>query len=215
VALARHTRRGADRGAAEQDELASGQRPETVHDAPALIEVFAGRGPDADRRVLDFEAASHSNFEHYSSVATGVRFLGLTDRRTITEIRRLDAAAFERRLRELLPIGREVFDVVLAWTLFDYLSPDQPNLLSRHLAAISAPGARLHAMIEMSDRMPAAPSRFEIVEPGRLAYRSPPGDSVPAPGTPPARIEAWLAPFRVEHAVVLRHGIREVLAILQ
>jgi hypothetical protein len=147
-------------------------------------------------------------------VATGVRFLGLTNAGNLDDLRSLDAAAFERRLHALLPVGREEFDVVLTWTLFDYLSPAQPNLLSRHLAAISTPGARLHAMIAMSDRMPAVPGRFEIVEPGRLAYLPSSADPVPAAGTPPAKIEAWLAPFRVEHAVVLRHGVREVLAIL-
>ncbi|MGD8441123.1 MAG: hypothetical protein PVG53_11340 [Holophagae bacterium] len=187
---------------------------EVVHDAPALAELFTGRGSDAGGRILDLGVASRRNFEFYASVATGVRFLGLTDPHNLTALRDLEAVAFERRLRELLPVGREVFDIVLTWTFFDHLGPAQPNHLSRHLAAISVPGARLHAMISMSERMAAVPDRFEIVGTGRLGYLPTRCDQVPAPCTPPAKIEAWLAPFRVEHAVVLRHGIREVLAIL-
>ncbi len=214
MARTRSAPRGPDPSGSGSREPLPDSHGEVVHDAPALIELFTGRGPDAGGRILDLGAASRRNFGFYTSVATGVRFLGLTDPHQLTALHDLEAVPFERRLRELLPVGREVFDVVLTWTLFDHLSPAQPNLLSRHLAAISAPGARLHAMIAMSDRMPAVPGRFEIVEPGRLAYLPSSGDLVPAPGTPPAKIEAWLAPFRVEHAFVLRHGVREVLAIL-
>jgi len=99
------------------------------------------------------------------------------------------------------------------WDLLNYLVDDQPSLLAHHLAAIAERGGRIHAMIVNAATMPSEPSRYELMEAGRLTYRPTTARRKTAPDTPPAQVERWLKPFRIERSFLLRHGIREFIAI--
>lgn len=87
-------------------------------------------------------------------------------------------------------------------------------LLCHHLAAVAAHGALLHAMTLTSGTMPAEHSAFEIAGLGHLIHRSASDHRIEAPDTPPAVIERQHDPFRVKRSVLLRHGVREFIGVL-
>jgi len=184
-----------------------------VHDSPALTEIFASLDPDRPVRVLDLGPALQTNLEYYATIGTRVRIVPLLRNDGLEGLRALDAEAFSAMLDHLLPTGDAGFGLILAWDLLNYLVDDQPTLLARHLAAVAARGAKIHVMITTAETMPTEPSRYEILDAGRLDYRSTTKGRVAAPDPPPAKVERWLKPFRVERSFLLRHGVREFIAV--
>jgi hypothetical protein len=185
-----------------------------VHDSPALAEIFAALDPDQPVRVLDLGPAIQANLDYYSTIGSGVRIVPLVRDDGLEGLQQLDADAFAAKLNRLLPVGGDGFGLVLMWDLLNYLDDEQPSLLAHHLAAVALDSARIHAMIFTGETMPPGPSRYELLQAGRLRYRPASHGRTGAPNPPAARVERWLEPFRVERSFVLRHGIREFIAIL-
>ena len=185
----------------------------TVHDSPALTEIFAALDPDRPVRVLDLGPALQTNLEYYATIGNRVRIVPLLRNDGLEGLRALDEAAFTAMLDRLLPTGNAEFDLILMWDLLNYLVDDQASLLARHLATIAHLGAKIHVMIITAETMPAEPARYEILDAGRLDYRSTTKGRIAAPDPPPAKVERWLKPFRVERSFLLRHGVREFIAV--
>jgi hypothetical protein len=198
-------------GSDERSILPAG--PKSVHDAPVLLELFDRLGRNRSAHILDLGPASSRKLECYTSFAKKVRFFDLIGRPDATDIGQLDKLEFDRRLDQLLPVGRETFDLVLAWHVFDYLGSDNPPVLAGRLAAVAGVSALLHVMITTAGTMPRRPDLFEPEGDGITRLRSD-GTQIEAPGTPPATVERWLEPFRVQRSVLLRNGVREFSAIL-
>lgn len=184
-----------------------------VHDSPALTEILAALDPEEPVRVLDLGPALQTNLEYYATIGNRVRIVPLLRNDGLEGLRALDAEAFTDMLDRLLPTGNAEFDLILMWDLLNYLVDDQPSILARHLATIAHPGAKIHVMIITAETMPTEPARYEILEAGRLSYRSATNGRTAAPDPPPAKVERWLKPFRVERSFLLRHGVREFIAI--
>lgn len=186
------------------------------HDSPALAEIFAGIDEDRPVRVLDLGSALPSNLALFSTIASGVRIAHLLRGDELDELRSEDieeSDPFVAILDRLSPTDEEPFDLILVWDLLNYLVREQPAILAHHLAAVAERGARIHAMIFTGETMPAAPSRYELGDSGRLIYRPTTRARIDAPNPPAAQVERWLDPFRVTRSFVLRHGIREFLGI--
>jgi len=197
-----------------EDVDGTGKGSETaVHDSPALTEILAALDPEHPVRVLDLGPALQTNLEYYATIGNRVRIVPLLRNDGLEGLRALDVEAFTDMLDRLLPKGTAEFDLVLMWDLLNYLVDEQASLLASHLAGISHPGAKIHVMIISGATMPAEPSRYEILDGGRLGYRSATDRRNPAPDPPPAKVERWLKPFRVERSFLLRHGVREFIAI--
>ena len=183
-----------------------------VHDSPALAEIISAIDPEHPIRVLDLGSALQTNLEYYATIGTGVRIVPLLRNNGLEGLRSLEAEAFSAMLDRLLPPNDIGFGLILMWDLLDYLVDDQPALLSRHLATVSEPGAKIHVMVITTETMPAEPSRYELLGAGRLAYRPTTPRRTTAPDIPPAKVERWIKPFRVERSFLLRHGVREFIA---
>ena len=194
-------------------EIADGDANPALHDSPALSEIFATLDPEQPVRVLDLGPALQTNLNFYATIADGVRIVPLLRKDGLSGLQELDPEAFTARLNRLLPVDEQVFGLVLMWDLLNYLVGEQPSLLARHLVAITERGAKIHAMIVNAPTMPSEPSRYELHEDGRLTYRPTTTQETPAPDTPPALVERWLKPFRIERSFLLRHGVREFIAI--
>jgi len=184
-----------------------------VHDSPALAEIISAIDPEHPIRVLDLGSALQTNLEYYATIGTGVRIVPLLRNNGLEGLRSLEAEAFSAMLDRLLPPNDIGFGLILMWDLLDYLVDDQPALLSRHLATVSEPGAKIHVMVITTETMPAEPSRYELLGAGRLAYRPTTPRRTTAPDIPPAKVERWIKPFRVERSFLLRHGVREFIAV--
>jgi hypothetical protein len=184
-----------------------------THDSPAMAELFSSLVPGQPLGILDLGPSISLNFEFYSKVASRVRFAGLFHRSGREEPLSPPKTGLTGWWSKELPIDDHSFDLIFAWDVFNYLDAETAPFLARHLAALSEPGARLHIMINANETIPARPCRYEIAEPGRLVYRPTTSRVTTAPDPPPAQVESWLDPFRVTRSVILRHGVREFIAV--
>ena len=192
----------------------SGENDSATHDSPALAEIFASIDAEHPNRVLDLGPASRVNLEFYSGFASGVRIAHLLRGDDLKKASESDEGFFVSLLDRLSPSGDETFGLILAWDILDHLTDEQPSILAHHLAAVAERGTRVHVMTTTAHTMPAASTHFEIEGPGHLVYRPTTEERITAPNPPPAQVERWLDPFRISRSVILRHGIREFLAVL-
>ena len=210
------SREEADRAAPSdgvvESETATG--PE-IHDSPALAEIgqrLAGAGPT---RILDLGPALAGNLEHFSAYAGGVRIAHLLRRHESGLPAAMEPADFTALLSQRIPWGEEPYGLVLIWDLLNYLDHEQAVTLSRHLAEVCRPGAMIYASTFTTETMPAEPSGYLLVEGARLAYHPPFAAPIEATNPTPAQIERRLEPFRIHRSILLRHGVREYLAVLE
>ncbi len=185
-----------------------------VHDSPALAEIIAGIDRERPVKVLDLGSALQTNLDYYATIGAGVRIVPLLRNDGPEGLSSLDTDDFSALLDRLLPPDHAGFGLILMWDLLDYLVDDQPTILARHLATVSERGARIHVMVVTAETMPARPSRYELLGAGRLAYRPTTLQRMSPPDLPPAKVERWIKPFRVERSFLLRHGVREFIAVL-
>lgn len=197
------------RSRSEEPERVPGPEapPEVVErGAPGIAALFSGLKEDRSHAVLDFGPASESHFRLFSRFATRIRFVDL-----LPEPPR--GAAWAAALRALPPDPRQPYDVVLAWDLFDRLKPEERPSLVERLVLLTGPGARLHLVLDASERTMAQPMRFTLTDLEHVK-QVPAGPQVPAQ-VPllPAQVERLLAPFQVVRAFTLRQGLREYMAV--
>jgi hypothetical protein len=68
-------------------------------------------------------------------------------------------------------------------------------------------------IVHATETMPDIPNRYRILGDDQLAYEPVTTDRRGAPNLPPAAVERRLEGFEIEHSFVLRHGVREYVAI--
>ncbi|MEE4270100.1 MAG: hypothetical protein V2I67_00395 [Thermoanaerobaculales bacterium] len=191
-----------------------GDPPSVVHDAPALASALEAFDADHPVRLLDLGPALPANLGFYDCFTTGVRIAHLLRDLPPVDPEKPDDASFVSILDRIEPSDHTRFGLILAWNTLDYLTAERAALLSHHLAAVADHGALIHAMTFTAGTIPASPSGYEIVEPGRLIYRHADQPAITAPDIPPADAERRLGPFRVTRSILLRHGVREFVGIL-
>jgi len=184
------------------------------HDSPALAEVFSDFDQERRVRLLDLGPAIPTNLGFYDEFTNGVRIAHLLRDLEPFDPEQPADEAFVATLDRLAPSDNQSFGLILLWDTLDYLNASRSALLCHHLAAVAAHGALLHAMTTTSGTIPREPSGFEIADPGRLNYRPEGHQRIEAPDTPPAVIERRLDPFHVKRSVLLRHGVREFIGVL-
>lgn len=176
--------------------------------APGVAALFEEVSEDTSHAVLDLGPAVGSSLQVYRPFARRVRFADLL------------AVRSEKGMSEALdalsaPPG-QAFDLIFTWSTLDRLRPRARTRLVQRLVEVSAPNARLHAVIDASDRRRAersAPLQFSIQGTDRM--RCEPLGPAPPGGPPllPADVEDLLAPFRVVRGFTLKAGLREYVAV--
>ena len=174
--------------------------------APGIAALLDGAVEGGEHTIVDLGTAASSSLEVYRKYGPRIRF---------AEVR---AAArspegWDAVIRALPPQPGHPYDLVFAWDVFDRLYPQEGPRLMEHILAITAPGARLHAVVESSERATTAPLRFALLGLDRVRYR-PVGPERPArPPRLPAEVERLLHPFEVMRAFTLKGGLREYVAV--
>jgi hypothetical protein len=186
-------------------------REGAVHAAPALGALLGRLDGERGLRVLDLGASVAANLERYSRFAVSVRFADLPRLLVAGE----HPSSFSRgALARALPKERLAYDLLLCWDLLDHLSADDSRSLIARLLECSRPGTLVYAVTASSHTMSAHPVRFEIVGDEHLAYRTATDGTRSSPELPPAEVGRRLAPYVIERSVLLRHGVREHVAVL-
>lgn len=174
--------------------------------APGIAALFDGVAEGGGRTLLDLGMASSANLAAYGRYADRVRFAGVIGGPPPGE-------GWVKRLEAVPSFLERPYDLAVAWNLFDFVPKGDRRLVVDHLVRITAPGARLYLVVDMSGEGSVEPTRYTLLEGGRLATE-PVGAAVPAaPALLPAEVERLLDPFRVAHAFTLRSGQREYMAV--
>jgi hypothetical protein len=173
----------------------------------ALVEVLRTVAAPGKTQVLDLGTASGANVAFLSRFACTLHIADLY--RTVGAADGLNEEALERAVARQLPEG--LFDLVLAWDLFDYLGRRGLEALGRQLADRTRPGALLFALISFHPRISDRPHRFQIMDQETLRYGDPSGLERPAPGYREPDLVRLFPAFEVTGSYLLRHGIQEYL----
>lgn len=199
------------------------------HRSPGLQAALAVHAARAGCRVLDLGPAVPANVSFVSAFASHLRIAdlmsdvpGSADTEDPVESAESDASPDDTVADELDPklswdewlAGMEgPFDLVLVWDFLSRLDRPQTDHLVSRIRRATRPGSALFLLIHEGSEMPAEPQVFEIREHDLIAYRSVGSAASPAPKIPPAEVARRLSGFRVDASFVLRHGVREYVAI--
>ncbi|HEX6307095.1 MAG TPA: class I SAM-dependent methyltransferase [Longimicrobiales bacterium] len=183
--------------------------PEAVEGtAPGVASLMKGVTEDRSHAVLDLGPATDQSLRVYGRFARWVRFADL-----------LGDAGWPRGhssaaglLGTLLPQAEHPYDIIFAWDIIERFFPeDRPRLVQR-LADITAPGARLHAVVRAAEDVMTRPLRFTLIDVGRIRYEVLGTARLPPSRLLPAEVAKVLAPWQVVHAFNLKIGLREYVA---
>ena len=101
--------------------------------------------------------------------------------------------------------------LILCWSVLDYLSAESIRALGRHLLSLAAPGAVLHALVAYGvSSQPSRPLAYTLAAEGVCPGQAPAGD----PGRKPPRLSSGelqrlLPDWRVKRSVLLSNGWQE------
>ena len=176
-----------------------------THPSPGLEAVLRGCQRGDALRVLDLGPALPENIEILSGFATRIQVVDVMRKS-------FDANQAIHYLGTLVPEHKATFHLVFLWDYLNYLSPDQGAALVEAVAPLCCPDARCLAMVYASETMPAVPQKYRIVDESHLTYEWSITEMLGAPRMTPAAVERALLGFSIEHAFVLRNGVREFVA---
>lgn len=195
----RHRESHSDAGA----EAAATAEGAEEHSSPGLHTALSGHAGAAGYRVLDLGPAVPANVAFMSGFASHLRIVDLIGEGT-------DAPeSWAQRLAEA--VGP--FDLVLIWDFLSRLDREQTDQLIAALQRVTRPCGALFVMVHEGVEMPLEPIQFEIGSDDRITYRLRGDRWIPVPRIPPAEVARRLAGFRIDASFVLRHGIREYVAV--
>jgi hypothetical protein len=177
--------------------------------APGVAALLQGVSEGRSHAVLDLGTASNLSLRAYSRFARWIRFADLLGDAGWPPAQRSAAGV----LRTVPARPEHPYDLVFAWDLLDRLFPDDRPRLLQWLAEITAPNARLHAIVRSSEDAFTFPLRFTLLDADRIRYEPAGTAQLPGPRLLPAQVGKLLAPFRVAHAFLLKSGLREYVAV--
>lgn len=174
--------------------------------SPGLGALWEGVREGGDHAVLDLGPAAGDHLSLFSSFAGQVCFGDL-----LPDPPR--GAALRSALKAIPTHGRLPYDVILLWNVLDRVTPEEQGAIVDRITEISAPSARLFAVVESSDVPTTRPLRFRLED--RTHVRQEPVGPPERAGVRllPAEVERLLAPWEVVRAFTLRVGLREYVAV--
>ncbi len=198
----------------EENEADDPQPAIFSYRSPGMKAVLAAVPSDGSCRVLDLGPAISDNVTYLSSFAEAMQIVDLVGEGSSDGGAELPA--LERGLATLRALSRarsRSFHVVFGWDLFDYLPEARARDILEAVGSLCRPGALLHTIVHATETMPGIPNRYRILSDDRLAYEQVTTVRRGAPNVPPAAVERLLEGFEIEHSFVLRHGVREYVAM--
>lgn len=166
----------------------------------------------ATLRVLDLGPARSANldfFSRYGGQLTVADFYsGLRAARAATTSEEDERKA--KAFAELLPFDKSTrFDLVLAWDLLNYLTPQEQHVLMTCLEPFCLAGTAILAFVSTQKEMPPAPSAYSIRDADTLVYEEREGRARPCPRYLEGDLLKRMQGLTVENRYQLRNGMLE------
>jgi hypothetical protein len=208
----RFSERGTSTPEPREDQL-DGPGDPVEHASPGLKSIVDRLDPESKIRVLDLGPAVSANISFFSQYSSHIRIADAVDDLRAIIPDEDDPGEVHTLVADILPMESSEFDLVMIWDLLSYLQPEVVESLVGRLRLTCRAGARLLLLTHSGPTMPEIPQVFEIHTGDHITYR--PTSTVPIPSKelPPAEVERMLDGFRIESSYVLRHGVREFVAV--
>ena len=165
---------------------------------------------DAILRVLDLGTARMANldfFAKYGGQLTVADFYSaLRPLRAVSQ----DDDRKRKAFVELFDYDHETrFDLVLAWDLLNYLTPQEHQLLITTLEPFLVPGAAMLAFVWMQKEMPPRPLHYWVRDEETVAFEVQEGRARPCPRYSEQDLLKRMRSLTVETRYQLRNGMLE------
>jgi hypothetical protein len=108
-----------------------------------------------------------------------------------------------------------VFDIILAWDLFNYLELKELEALVQRLSRWCRPGTMLFTLISSLPKIAMLPMMFRILNGEQLMYKIPTRATRPSPRHQPRDIIKLMSGFTVSNSFLSRHGIQEYVFVFK
>lgn len=199
------------RGPVKSNKVSSGERDAKASQKSLGLRGLLPESEDATLRVLDLGSARTANLDFFS------RYGGrLTVADFYSGLRPARAASMndnERKAKafaELLHYESSTrFDLILAWDLLNYMTPQEHELLMTSLEPFCLPGTFLLAFVSTQREMPPAPSVYWIQDEETLVYEEREGRPRPCPRYLEQDLLKRMPGLTVEYRYQLRNGMLE------
>jgi hypothetical protein len=109
----------------------------------------------------------------------------------------------------LLFSNETVFDIILAWDLFNYFDLREVSVLIQRLSRWCRTGTRLFALISDLPNISVSPTKFRILNREQMIHEIPTQDTRPCPRHQPRDVARLMGRFTVSSSFLLRQGIQE------
>jgi hypothetical protein len=161
-------------------------------------------------RVLDLGSASGSNVNFFARFGSRLSLVDLRSQlaggaRSPVASTLLSALRLER--------ATDRYDLVLAWDLFDYLAPDQLELLGARLSELSEPATRLFCFLSYRADIPQRPRMYWLQSDQIIVGEDAGGPLRPSPRLKEQQLVRALQGFEVENSYLLRNGLQEYVMV--
>jgi hypothetical protein len=174
----------------------------------ALLDTMRG---DRSYSILDLGPALEENVRFWSQFSCSLHiqdFYRSYRERKVTVMP--DEESEEDAFSVLLPFSDEtVFDIILAWDLFNYFDLRELEVLVKRLSCWCRHGTRIFALISSLPNISESPTKFRILNREQMIHEIPTQETRPCPRHQPRDIARLMARFTVSSSFLLRHGIQE------
>ncbi len=110
---------------------------------------------------------------------------------------------------------KTVFDIILAWDLFNYLDLKELAALVQRLSRWCRSGTMLFTLISSLPKISMLPTMFRILNREQLIYKIPAQATRPCPRHQPRDIIRLMSGFTVSNSFLSRHGIQEYVFVFK
>lgn len=150
-------------------DTASIIRTAVEHRSPGLTAVYNEMKGSKDHRVLDLGPSSAPNFNFFTQLSCKIRFENLSEWLMDRQEELADDALLRQELADYLgDFGDNRFDLILTWDIFNYLSLANVEWLISKLKSLCQPGAVIHMIKYVGQKIPACPQSFRIIDQYKL-----------------------------------------------
>lgn len=193
----------------------SGLQTASEQQSNALAVALKALRRDRKGMVLDLGPASGTNVRFFSGYPCRLQIADIFD-----SLVRLDPGSRERN--EELRVGDhlglrpdEPLHLILAWDLFNYLTPEELQILIQSLLPWCRRGTRLMSLISSRPQMPVEPLQFTLLDEGHLRYGEASRIARPSPRYNEPGLAKLMPGFEVDSSLLLRNGMLEFLWVYQ
>lgn len=172
--------------------------------------IVAELAKQAQPRVLDLGSASGLNVNFFARFGSRLSIVDLRSQlvggtlapvgSTLLSALRLEQAA-------------DSYDLVLAWDLFDYLQPDQLELLGARISELSEPSTQLFCFLSYRADIPQRPRMYWLQNDEIIVAEGAGGPLRPSPRLKEQQLIRALQGFEVENSYLLRNGLQEYVMV--